>query len=280
MELESEQQVRQPSALASISLLPAVTNDGDQAPETIRILIPGDGAAASISYRNDECSERNAFVRAPMVAVIPLGQACRIECQRADDTLLLEISSSFFNQQVRAALGAKPPRLAAPHACVDPFIREIGNALRNELVHGHAVAGAALESLAGLVAIQLARRYPAAPASAAPAAGLPQHKLKRVQEYVENHLCEAIRVEQLAAEVHMSPFHFARMFKKATGQPPHLYVVMRRVERAKALLCSGETELIHLTAQIGFRTQGHFTGVFRRYTGYTPGAFRLEHRRA
>ncbi|MDB5943495.1 MAG: transcriptional regulator, AraC family [Ramlibacter sp.] len=263
--------------LASIALLPAASDDPGPR-HAVRILIPADGAAASIAYSSAGRAERKAFVRAPMVAVIPPGQACRIRCQRAGDTLALEIGSGFFAAQVRTALGTAAPQLVAPHAAIDPFIREIGNALRSELVQGHAVAGA-LEPLAALVAVHLARRYAAAAAvGAAPAAGLPQHKLQRVQDYVEAHLAESIRVEHLAAQVHMSPFHFARMFKKATGQPPHLYVVMRRIERAKALLRGSETGLIHLAAQIGFRTQGHFTGVFRRYTGCTPAAFRLESR--
>jgi AraC family transcriptional regulator len=106
------------------------------------------------------------------------------------------------------------------------------------------------------------------------ARSLPQHKLKRVQDYVERHLSEPIRVERLAAEIHMSPYHFAHMFKKATGQPPHLYVVLRRVELAKALLRDSEVALVDLAAQAGFCTQCHLTSVFHRYAGCTPLTFR------
>jgi transcriptional regulator GlxA family with amidase domain len=112
------------------------------------------------------------------------------------------------------------------------------------------------------------------------ARSLPPQKLKRVQDYVEHHLSEPIRVERLAAEVHMSPYHFAHMFKKATGQPPHLYVVLRRVEFAKALLRDSEVALVDLAAQAGFCTQCHFTSVFHRYAGCTPLAFRLHCRAA
>jgi AraC family transcriptional regulator len=271
---------RHGSPVAAISLLPEMTDDGQRPRDAIRVLVPGGGPGISVAYKSDGCPERNAFVRAPMVAVLPLGLACRIQCGLAGDTLVLEIGSSLFKQQVRATLGADGPPLKMPHVSIDPFIREVGNALRNELSLGHALAGAALEPLATPVAIRLARRYASPAVTAAPSVGLPQHKLKRVQDYVEHHLSESILVEQLAAEVHLSPYHFARMFKKATGQPPHLYVVMRRVEKAKTLLSDSETELSHLAAQIGFRTQGHFTGVFRRYTGYTPGAFRLDCRQS
>jgi transcriptional regulator GlxA family with amidase domain len=82
-------------------------------------------------------------------------------------------------------------------------------------------------------------------------------------------------VDRLAAEVRLSPFHFARMFKLATGRAPHLYVLMQRVDRARTLLRDSESPLIEIAARTGFCTQGHFTGVFRRYTGTTPRACRL-----
>jgi AraC family transcriptional regulator len=124
-------------------------------------------------------------------------------------------------------------------------------------------------------AVHPARRYASAAPDNAVRTGLPQHKLKRVRAFVDEHLAEAMHVDQLAGEVHMSPFHFARMFKQTTGQSPHLYVVSQRIERAKALLRDSEVPLIAIAAQTGFRTQGHFTGVFRRYTGLTPRVFRL-----
>lgn len=137
-----------------------------------------------------------------------------------------------------------------------------------------------LEPLVHVLAVHLARHYGAADSSGVPPTGLLQHKLRRVQAFIDKYITESIHVEQLAAEVHMSPFHFARMFKQATGQSPHLYVVMQRVERAKSLLRDSELALIDVAAQAGFRTQGHFCGVFRRYTGATPRTFRLDSRAA
>jgi AraC family transcriptional regulator len=104
------------------------------------------------------------------------------------------------------------------------------------------------------------------------------HKLRRVRDHIGEHLGESMRVEQLAEAVHLSPFHFARMFKQSTGQSPHLYVLMRRIERAKLLLAETDTALVDVAADVGFRTQGHFTGVFHRYVGFTPRAFRRQAR--
>ena len=74
----------------------------------------------------------------------------------------------------------------------------------------------------------------------------------------------------------MSPCHFARMFKKATGQPPHAYITTRRMEYAKELLRESDSSLVDVAAKAGFQTQGHFTGVFHRYTGVTPRVYRLQ----
>jgi AraC family transcriptional regulator len=268
------------AAMGVTSLQPAPAVGNEPPREAISILIPGDRAAISAIYRTDDGGERKAFVRAPMVAVIPAGQAYRVECQRPADTMVLQIAPDFFEEQSRAALGGSARRLVARYAAFDPFIREVGNALHDELEHDHAPNEAYLHPLAGVMAVHLARHYSATTPTAVSPTGLPQHKLKRVQSYVESHIAEPLHVEQLAAEVHMSPFHFARMFKQATGQPPHLYVVMQRVERAKVLLRDTEVALIDVAAQVGFRTQGHFTGVFRRYTGYTPRVYRLDCRAA
>src|SRR5262249_57279692 len=65
---------------------------------------------------------------------------------------------------------------------------------------------------------------------------LPRAKLHAVVEYIEDHLDAGPTLEQLAAVARLSAYHFARQFKRATGLPPHQYVILRRVERAKQLL--------------------------------------------
>jgi AraC family transcriptional regulator len=78
----------------------------------------------------------------------------------------------------------------------------------------------------------------------------------------------------LAAVARLSPFHFARQFKEATGLPPHQYVISRRVERAKQLLQEGaELSLAEVAAHVGFSDQSQFSHHFKRHVGVTPGRF-------
>jgi AraC family transcriptional regulator len=115
--------------------------------------------------------------------------------------------------------------------------------------------------------------------SAASTGGLAPHKLQKVLAYVEEKLAEPVGVRELASQVHMSPFHFARRFKQAVGTPPHAYITHVRIERAKSLLAGTNVPLIEVATRVGYRTQAHFTGVFHRYVGTTPRAYRLGTRR-
>ena len=73
----------------------------------------------------------------------------------------------------------------------------------------------------------------------------------------------------------MSPFHFARMFKASMGRPPHEYITLQRMERAKRLLGTSDIPLVQVATLVGYQTQAHFTGVFHRRVGMTPRTYRV-----
>ena len=86
-------------------------------------------------------------------------------------------------------------------------------------------------------------------------------------------------LKRIAAVAGPSAYHFARQFKAATGLPPHQYVVMRRVERAKQLLQGGDDlSLAEVAACAGFSDQSQFCHHFKRLVGVTPGQFRMSAR--
>lgn len=243
--------------------------------EAIDILIPGDKAALTATFTTPDGRERRVFVRSPMVSVIPPGHTHRLHCQEPSDVLVLSIAPSFFEQQARAALGTEHACVCARYAAMDPFIRQVGESLQSELRRAQPPSEAYLRPLASVMAIHLARHYAANDVPMPTAGGLPQHKLSQVKEYIASHLAGPLLVADLAKHVHLSPFHFARMFKQSTGQPPHLYVLLQRVQLAKRLLQDTDIALRDVASRAGFRTQGHFTGVFHRYAGVTPRAYRI-----
>ena len=94
-------------------------------------------------------------------------------------------------------------------------------------------------------------------------------------EYIEEHLGAGPTLEQMAAIARLSPNYFAWQFKRATGLPPHQYVIARRVERARQLLQTGsDFSLAEVAAHAGFSDQSQFSHHFTRLIGVTPGQFR------
>ncbi len=99
-------------------------------------------------------------------------------------------------------------------------------------------------------------------------------RLKRVVEYVGEHLDEKITLQDLAAVAGLSRMHFAAQFRAALGMRPHEYLMKRRIERAEELLKQAELSLVEVALTVGFQTQAHFTTVFKRFAGDTPYQWR------
>jgi AraC family transcriptional regulator len=106
--------------------------------------------------------------------------------------------------------------------------------------------------------------------------GLAPHRLHQVLCFIEERVTGPIGIRDLAAEVNMSPFHFARMFKEAMGDPPHEYITRVRMERAKQLLAASQLPLRQVATSVGYQTQAHFTGVFHKRVGVTPRTYRVK----
>src|SRR5437870_12455651 len=106
------------------------------------------------------------------------------------------------------------------------------------------------------------------------AGGLPECRLRRVAQYVQDNLHRELRLAELSGLVHMSPYHFARLFKQSTGVSPHRFLVRRRIEQARALLAAQTLPIAEIARSVGFRTPSHFTTTFRRVTGITPSVYR------
>ena len=104
--------------------------------------------------------------------------------------------------------------------------------------------------------------------------GLKPDRLARVLERIEHGLHEPLQIAHLAEAACLSSFHFARMFKYSTGKSPHAYVTEKRMAQAKALLATTSLSIAEISRRTGYRTQAHFTGVFRQHAGLTPRKFR------
>jgi AraC-like DNA-binding protein len=109
--------------------------------------------------------------------------------------------------------------------------------------------------------------------------GLSPYKLRHTIAYIKAHLEQELSLVTLAAVGEMSPAHFSRLFKHATGLAPHQYVIACRMEQAKRLLAETDMSLSDIALQVGCTDHSHFTALFRVHVAQTPTAYRTQTRR-
>lgn len=107
-----------------------------------------------------------------------------------------------------------------------------------------------------------------------PAGALPQWQRQRLDKYIDAHLEAPLRSCHLAAQLGLSVSHFNRAFKLATGMPPRLYILQRRVEAACAAMLSSDAPLTGIAYACGFCDQSHFSRSFQQCMGTPPLAWR------
>lgn len=98
--------------------------------------------------------------------------------------------------------------------------------------------------------------------------------VRRVSDYVAEHLETEITLDELARIAGYSRFHFARGFRAATGMPPYAFVIRRRIARACELLGERDIPIRSIAAATGFASHAQFSSRFRQITGLAPSAFR------
>jgi AraC family transcriptional regulator len=105
-------------------------------------------------------------------------------------------------------------------------------------------------------------------------AGLTARQVRRVTDYLDSHLSEAIGLPELARVAGLSPSHFHRAFRASMGAPPHRWLTGRRIRRAQELMLSPDIALADVAIETGFADQPHFTRAFSKTVGVSPGAWR------
>jgi AraC family transcriptional regulator len=198
--------------------------------------------------------------------------------------LAIYLESGLVAQVAAEEFDLDPARLTVPPLDgldLPPF-RAAMWAVDAELTAGGAGGPLAAEALANVLAVHLIRHVLAPRQPARTRDGtLPRAKLRAVVEYIEEHLDASPTLEQMAVVARLSAYHFARQFKRATGLPPHQYLILRRVERAQQLLQGGgDLSLAEVAAHVGFSGQSVFCHHFKRLVGVTPRQFRMSARMA
>ena len=193
------------------------------------------------------------------------------------ETIHVCIDAALFNRIGAETVNGDPRRIEILNGFShkDPLVEQVVRALAEELKCPRTATRLFADSAARFLTVHLLRHYSAIPiCQMRPAPVLNPRKLRAVRDYIEAHISDQLSLDDLASVAHISSFHFARLFKSATGETPHDFVTRIRMERAKTLLRDTDLPAFKIAKDVGFSSKSHFSAAFRRSHGLTPVRFR------
>jgi AraC family transcriptional regulator len=165
--------------------------------------------------------------------------------------------------------------LQTRYEVVDEFLAHTVLTLADEIEFGFPNGRMHAEGLCLSLLGRLSLNYSTTVRRALKAGLMSERQRQRVRDLIEARLGEHLSLQELAESVGLSPYHFARLFKASFGEPPHRYVLRRRIEQALASLKSDhDRPIADIAIALGFVSQAHLTDAFRRHTGMTPARWR------
>jgi len=167
----------------------------------------------------------------------------------------LRMYRKFADPRLRGLVTAVHAEMVAGFPNGRLFLDSVEQAIAVALINGHAV---------GHRPVQIHR------------GGLGSARLRKIEELVDANMEDDLSLDEMAQSVELSMAHFARMFRKSTGETPHQFVLRRRIERAKAMLRVRATRVLDVAVACGFKTQQHFAQVFREVSGTSPTEYRQD----
>jgi AraC family transcriptional regulator len=160
----------------------------------------------------------------------------------------------------------------------DDRIVQVAQWLYEDLKNGGLGGKLYTDSLIRMLSVHLLYRYGTASGRQATSPKqLARRQLDEALQYIHAHIEQDISLDDIAAAAHISSSHLMRLFKEATGLPPHRYVIQERIRKAQQLLISGRP-VQEVAASLGFSDQSHFHRHFKRILGVTPREFVLNYR--
>jgi len=167
----------------------------------------------------------------------------------------LRPSRKFADSRLSALVAAARAEMVAGFPSGRLFLDSVEQAMAVALVKGHAVRHRPVQIYRG---------------------GLGSARLRRIKELVHAKTGDDLSLDEMAQSIGLSTAHFARMFRKSTGETPYQFVLRQRVERATAMLRAPDARILDVAVACGFKTQQHFAKVFRDACGVSPTQYRQD----
>ena len=195
------------------------------------------------------------LMNAPHLQLIISDKALMAASDRASGEVELRACSRFTDSRLGGLVAAVHAEMDAGFPSGRLFLDSVEQAIALALVNGHAVRHHPVQMYRG---------------------GLASSRLRRIKDLVHAKMEDDLSLDEMAQSVGLSTAHFARMFRKSTGETPHQFVLRERLERAKDMLRASDARVLDVAVACGFKTQQHFAQVFRDVCGISPTEYRQD----
>lgn len=244
-----------------------------------------------VACHNEDCLDHELWIEGKAVKKVPFlkGQTTFYDLRTDPIAYMRSTSNCLMFYLPRSAFNAIADESDAPRigdlnhppgvGADDPVMRALSAALLPAFDNPDSASRLFLDHATLAVATHLAQTYGGLSARGQPIrGGLSHHNERRAKEIMAANLGGEISLAMLAQECGLSTRHFARAFRQSVGVAPHHWLVVRRTEVAKDLLRNSSLPLSDVALACGFADQSHFTRVFTRIIGISPGAWRRNSR--
>jgi len=212
-----------------------------------------------------------------MIQVTPPDCTACVLFRSSCDVLHLSAPVELIRRECERIHGARrgaDPWHGAPAVFPDIDIERLARTITGASNLANRFGRLYVQEIARAIVVRILGSY-ARPKPANRVNKLPLWRLRRAIEYVEQNLSRPVQLADIAASVGLTSMHFACQFRLSTGFSPHAYLMRRRLEHAQLLLQHPNASVSDVALQCGFSTHAHFSAAFKRYTGYSPLAWRL-----
>jgi AraC family transcriptional regulator len=262
------------SALVVLLLDNAETGELDVPPSADQAITLVTAGCTTIESRDGGRWQRATYGPGRMGLTAP-GHPTHLRWRGAERHLTTHVyvPGSLVDQVALDLWGKDTARLGRPDALAvdDPVlagvVRGVGEA---------ALAGADelyAESAAAFLAVHLLTRHAAVPPRLPNPA---ERRTRRAVRFIRENHHLPLTLAEMAAAAGLSPYHFLRVFKVATGQTPGRYLTGVRVDRARRQLERGDLSVTEIAQSCGFASPSRFAAAFREHTGRTPSQYRRD----
>jgi AraC family transcriptional regulator len=213
------------------------------------------------------------------IAFLPADAPAMLRFGRDDPERVISYSYFIFEPSYLAELALSngiggPLDFIPTFAIPDPFLHEIADALTSAPRINDPAANLFIESLLNAACARILHTYAQVRYWLSGPPRLTDDQLRKAIDYIHDHIGEALDLSSISRAAGLSAFHFARLFKSATGDSPFKFVTRTRMERAKELLRKTRLPISDIAERVGYQKPSHFSGRFRSVLGCSPDAYR------